>query len=213
MPDPIADPEMPTMFVDVRCDERNPDSYVVKGWDVDTGRPMFTSPVGSGGISELALSPCHGLLLVIYNGDTGVIESGKVIRPDGDATADFAIGTDPGGGRRAVVEAMGARLATVLEDCQGDPERPCPLCDDTVPDDARIEPTECHRECVMAKIVGHYGRLVDPDFWIGNMKDPYGGLGPRGSALAVAKLVDEHGLYAVATRDFPQTEPAGGGDG
>lgn len=214
MSDPLPDPEMPTMFVDVRCDERNPGGYVAKGWNVGTGRPMFTSPIGSGGVSELSLTPCVGVLLVIYNGDTGVIESGKIIRRD--ATDDlFAFGTDPEDSRRRDTDLMEARLRAALADCHGDPNGLCPLCDDDVPGNAEIDHAECHPECVMASLIGHYGKVTDAAFWVENMGDPRGGLSARESALAVAKLVAEHGLYAVARGDFPRsdTQPAGPGDG
>lgn len=211
----MPDPEMPTMFVPVECDERNPEGYIAKAWNLDTGRPMFTNALGTGGASELSLSPCTGLLILIYHGDTGLIESGKVIRR-GDDTAEFtafAGGVDET--RRRAAEVMEARMASMFEVCVGDPDKLCPLCDDGVPGDATITPADCHRECAMANVIGHYGALVDPDFWCENMNDPYAGLGSRGSALAVAKLVNEHGLYAVATRNFPkpETQPSGAGDG
>jgi hypothetical protein len=210
MPDPIADPEMPTMAVPARCDERNAGSFVAKGWDVDTGRPMFTSPIGQGGAAELSVAACTGVLLVVYNGDTGVIESGKIIRRDSETA--FAFGTDREEVRRKAIEAMETRLKEILEVCRADPDGPCPICDPHVPEDAHIDPAECHYECALANIVGHYGTLVDAEFWVDNMHDPYGGLGARRSALAVAKLVADHGLYAVTTGDFPK-EPSGASDG
>lgn len=176
----------------------NPDGYVAHGYDLDNGRPVFTD-----------LPPMTGLLLVIYDGDDGTMVHAAVVRPDSPATAavvPFVVKPETlsGVAKQIAVE----RLEATLAECTGDPDRPCPICDDTVPDGAMIDRGDCHRECQLAYMIGWYGHHLDCEFWCKNVGDPHAGLSVRESALRVAALVEQHGIIAVIEGTFKQDEKA-----
>lgn len=206
----MPEPDMGTLFVPVICDERNPGGLIAKIWNLDTGRPVLTTPMSGTEISELPMHRCSAALVIVYDGDEGTIRlsttaRGGKVNADADQLLAFAGTGDEV--QRQIAERVDARAKAITADCKGDPDKPCPLCDDSV-HDAKIIAAECHRECALASMIGPYGQVIDEEFWCHNMGDPYAGLGPRGSALKVAELVAEHGAYAVAKRDFPKPETA-----
>lgn len=189
-------------------EERNPGGLVVRAWSATSGDVLFTrrldieslnDAAGIGGLVARMARPVPPFLMVAYDGDDGLIMHATVVDAD---TVDVSDISDEQRGTNA--ENM---LLRVLGAAHADPDQPCNLCSDGVPEGADIDPQRVHRECLLANVIGPLGHHLDHEFWCRNMADPNAGLGARQANLKVATLVDRYGLQAVLNGDFPREDP------
>lgn len=201
-----------------------PDGYLMHGYALDDGRLLVVLALTDANATGVDLPRSDGLLVAIYDGDDGRLMQVSVVRPEGPhgavipLLADMAESPSPVAAmfgdaiterlRGIAKEVAVQRLEESLDECTGDPDQPCPLCDDSVAEGEMIDRLKTHRECQLARQIGWYGHLIDCDFWCGNMRDPMGGLSVRESALRVAALVEQHGIIAVVDGTFKQDEKA-----
>jgi hypothetical protein len=178
---------------------RAADAVILHGYNAETGELLFTRHLIAPEHSKSVADPdvaietriVEHLLLVAYDGDDGAIFKAELIHTN-----------CPGG--ESDERGVPSRLAKRLAEAKGDPDKPCSICDDTVPGGADIDHTECHGECVLMNLIGPLGYHLDRAFWIDNMNDPYAGRTIRQAAIELDRLVTLHGFRAVATGSFPK---------
>lgn len=183
---------------------RHVGGVVVMAWTIDNGKLLFVRRVdvdrleGGGSLAGVLISERmdrhhDGVFVCAYDGDDGQLMHTFVVRPGElvDQTGDGA-----------PLAAMGV----ILDKAHADPDKPCALCDEDVPEGADIDATNVHRECLLANVIGPLGHHLDHSLWCDNIGDPHAGLGARAGNIKVAELVDRYGLEAVAKGEFPKDE-------
>lgn len=191
-------------------DERNPDGLVLYAWAVDTGEMLFRRPLSMDEMNDdtaMAMvqkidRPIARILLVAYDGNDGEVLTMQILQTE-IAAPGIMVATEDGDDDTG---SMPAALRAALDETTANPDEPCVICDDSLPNGAEFDRTLVHRECLLANLIGPLGHHLDHDFWCANMGDSNCGLGARLAAIDLMALVERHGLTAVVRGEFPKDE-------
>lgn len=177
---------------------RQVDGLVLMAWAIDTGEALFCRKLKCDDLDDVnpaaliteklpRLVPF--LLVAVYDGDDGGLRYTSTVKPPVVKEGHDRIGN------------VGMSMA--LSMAAADPDQPCTICDDAVPEGADYSPADVHPECLLTHLIGPLGHHLDHRFWCENMGDPHCGRGVRQAALDLHALVETYGLPAILAGEFP----------